>query len=257
MISSGMHVKALKAIVCLVATLLPLGMGYALFLGNAPHLGSVVGDADSIATSANSLLGFVRGFGAWSVPVFLVIQASQVVAGPVPAGPVIAAGSALFGFWEGLALSMVGIVVGSVCAFALGRRFGSPLLRRLVGEEALAKHRKSQKDSDGWWLLMVLLLPVPAGGDAACALAGLSSISLRRFVLVVTVGRLPGTALAASVGTGLVSDHAFVPVAAGLTALVVVGLTLRYRRRLKAWLVPSGRTGARPSPPQYPISWPN
>jgi uncharacterized membrane protein YdjX (TVP38/TMEM64 family) len=255
--SSRKRLKARITNVCLVAALLPLGVGYALLLGNAPHLSSVMSEAERIATSDDSLLGFVRGFGAWSLLVFLVIQASQVVAGPVPAGPVIAVGSALFGFWEGLILSMVGIVVGSVCAFALGRRFGRPLLRRLVGEEALAKHSKTQKDSDGWWLLMVLLLPIPAGGDAACALVGLSNISLRRFVLVVSLGRLPGTALAASVGTGLVSADAFAQVAAGLAGLVVLGLTLRYRRRLKGWLVPSGVTGARPSPPQGPLSWPN
>ena len=65
MISSGKHVKVRITNACLVATVLPLGMGYALVLGNEPHLSSVVGEAESIATSANSLLGFVRGFGPW------------------------------------------------------------------------------------------------------------------------------------------------------------------------------------------------
>jgi uncharacterized membrane protein YdjX (TVP38/TMEM64 family) len=88
---------------------------------------------------------------------------------------------------------------------------------------------------------MVLLLPIPAGGDAACALAGLSSISLGRFIVVVSVGRLPGTALAAFVGSGLVSGHATVAIAAGLAGLALVGVTLRYRRRLEAWLMSVGR----------------
>ena len=239
-----------------VAVPLALALGYVV-LQEPPVFSYLPVGAQEIFASTSSLQEFVAGFGPWSLLVFLGIQATQVVAGPVPAGPVIVAGSALFGFWEGLALSMAGIMAGSVLAFLLGRRFGLPLLRRLVGEELIAKHRPSPDNSDGWWLLMVLLLPIPAGGDAACALAGLSSISLRRFMLMAFIGRLPGTVLAAFVGAGLMSAHAFAPVAAGLIALVGLGLTLRYRRRLKTWLVPSGGTGARPSPPQDLLSWPN
>jgi uncharacterized membrane protein YdjX (TVP38/TMEM64 family) len=209
----------------------------ALFFVDSLALSSLIDGAQQTFFLPGSLEGFVEGFGVFSPLLFLLIQSTQVVAGPVPAGPVIVAGSVAFGFWKGLALSMAGIVVGSVCAFLLGRRFGRPLLRRLVGEELLARYPETPSSSDGWWLFMVLLLPVPAGGDAACALAGLSGISLRRFVLVVAVGRLPGTTLAAFVGTGLVSGQVVAPVAAGLVALVVLGITIRYRRNLEAWLV--------------------
>ena len=236
--------------VLFVAVPLAFVLGYAFLQKESLALSSLIGEAQEIFASTSSLQEFVKGFGAWSLLAFLGIQATQVVAGPVPAGPVIVGSSALFGFWDGLALSMAGIMAGSVCVFLLGRRFGHPLLRRLVGEKTLAKHRDTPPGSDGWWLLMVLLLPVPTGGDAACALAGLSNISLRRFPLVVTIGRLPGTALAAFVGAGLVSGHAFAPVAAGLTVLVPLGMTLRYRRSLKAWLVAVGQAGTRSSPPQ-------
>jgi uncharacterized membrane protein YdjX (TVP38/TMEM64 family) len=227
-----------------VAVSLALVLGYIL-LEDPLASSSLLGGAQEIFASTSSLQEFVEGFGSWSLLVFLGIQATQVVAGPVPAGPVIVAGSALFGCWEGLALSMAGIMAGSVLAFLLGRRFGLPLLRRLVGEELVAKHRPAPGNSDGWWLLMVLLMPIPAGGDAACALAGLSSISLRRFILMVSVGRLPGTALAAFVGAGLMRGHLVAPIAAGITALVVVGVTFRYRRSLVTRLVPVARKAAR------------
>ena len=209
-------------------------------LANLAALSSVLDGARDIFSSPHSIREFVEGFGAWAPLAFLLVQASQVVAGPIPAAPVIVAGSALFGFWKGLALSMAGVVAGSVCAFLLGRRFGHPLLRVLHGEETLARHHAIPTSSDGWWLMMVLLLPIPAGGDAACALAGLSNISLKRFIVVVSIGRLPGTALAAFVGAGLVSGHARAAIAAGLTGLALVGVTLRYRRRLEAWLIEAG-----------------
>lgn len=226
-----------------VVVSLALVLGYAFLLKEPSTLSSLLGEAREILTTTSSLREFVAGFGPWALLVFLGIQATQVVAGPVPAGPVIVAGSALFGFWEGLALSMAGIMAGSVLAFLLGRRFGLPLLRQLVGEKLIAKHRPASSNSDGWWLLMVLLLPIPAGGDAACALAGLSNISLRRFIFVVSVGRLPGTVLAAFVGSGLASGHASFALTVGLTAVAVVGVALRYRRRLAGWLVPAGQSG--------------
>jgi uncharacterized membrane protein YdjX (TVP38/TMEM64 family) len=243
------RIKASVTNVVFVAAPLALVLGYTL-LEDPPALSSLLGGAQEIFAFTSSLQEFVAGFGSWSLLVFLGIQATQVVAGPVPAGPVIVAGSALFGFWKGLALSLAGIVGGSVLAFLLGRRFGLRLLRRFVGEELIAKHRLAPGNSDGWWLLMVLLLPIPAGGDAACALAGLSSISLRRFMIMVSIGRLPGTALAAFVGAGLMSGRLVAPIAAGLTALAVLGVSLRYRRRLEAWVVAVARKGARSSQPR-------
>ncbi len=236
------HTKTSLKILASIATPLALGLGYTLlFLADLAAVSSMLDGARDAFSSPGSIREFVEGFGAWAPLTFLLIQAAQVVAGPVPAAPVIVAGSALFGFWKGLALSMAGVVTGSVCAFLLGRRFGHPLLRALHGEEVLARHHAIPTGSDGWWLLMVLLLPIPAGGDAACALAGLSNISLRRFILIVSVGRLPGTVLAAFVGSGLVSGHAPAAIAAGLTGLALVGVTIRYRRRLEAWLMRGGR----------------
>ena len=75
-------------------------------------------------------------------------------------------------------------------------------------------------------------------------------MALRHYIFVVSVGRLPDTALAAFVGIGLMSSHVFAPVTAGLTALVVVGAAVNYRRRLEAWLM----AGARPGPVHHLLS---
>jgi uncharacterized membrane protein YdjX (TVP38/TMEM64 family) len=46
----------------------------------------------------------------------------------------------------------------------------------------------------GLWLFLIYLLPL-LPDDAICAVAGLSRISFRRFLLLSTVGRLPGSVL--------------------------------------------------------------
>ena len=141
--------KASATVVASIAMPLALGVGCALLLANLAALSSLLDGARNIFSSPGSVKEFVEGFGAWALVAFLLVQAAQVVAGPLPAAPVIVAGSALFGFWKGLALSMVGVVSGSVCAFLLGRRFGHPLLRVLHGEELLARHHAIPTSSNG------------------------------------------------------------------------------------------------------------
>jgi len=74
-----------------VSVVVPLALGlvYAFLLKEPTTLSSLLGEAKELFTSTSSLQEFVAGFGPWSLLVFLGIQATQVVAGPVPAGPVI------------------------------------------------------------------------------------------------------------------------------------------------------------------------
>ncbi len=62
--------------------------------------------------------------------VFIVIQALQVIVSPVPGeitGPV---GGALFGTLWGAVYSTIGLTLGTLACFALGRKWGEPLVVR-------------------------------------------------------------------------------------------------------------------------------
>ena len=109
----------------------------------------------------------------------VLAQAMAVLVVPMPAWPVTAADVVLYGPWVGFGLSYAGTMIGSVAAFSLGRRFGWRLVRRLG---KAAKYADWAGGSDGLWLVPLLALPVPAGGDVGCFMAGLSDIRLQRFV---------------------------------------------------------------------------
>lgn len=107
---------------------------------------------------------FFEGFGAWAPVVFFSIQAIRVVVPLVPAGPVILAGVAVSGPWWGFALSLLGAFGGSVSAFLLTRRFSRSMVARLVGEKTLEKYA-GKMGADGKWMLIALMMPLPAAGD--------------------------------------------------------------------------------------------
>src|SRR3989454_3980718 len=76
----------------------------------------------------------VRSWG-WLAPlVFIAIQALQVIISPIPGeitGPV---GGALFGTWLGLIYSTIGLTIGTLFCFWVGRKWGEPLVRPWLSE---------------------------------------------------------------------------------------------------------------------------
>src|SRR5256885_11161057 len=67
----------------------------------------------------------VRSWGLMAPLVFIAIQAIQVIISPIPGeitGPV---GGALFGTWLGLIYSTIGLTIGTLFCFWVGRKWGS------------------------------------------------------------------------------------------------------------------------------------
>lgn len=197
-------------------------------------LWSVAGSG-TIPSSPGELRGLVAGSGAWAPLVFFAAQVAQVVLAPVPGTVTVAVGAALFGPWEGLALGLSGAVVGSVAVFALARRFGPPLAARLVGEEAVGRYAGAF-GAGGWWFFAVLAIPF-FPDDVLCALAGLSAVPFRRFLVFVVLGRLPGTAITALAAADLTTRPAGTWVAAGIVLLIGLALLARYRGRVESRLL--------------------
>lgn len=78
----------------------------------------------------------IDALGPWGAVIFLVIQILQVVIAFIPGEPVELAAGLLYGTWGGLLICLTGILLGSSMIFAVVRRFGRPLVQRLVDEES-------------------------------------------------------------------------------------------------------------------------
>ena len=183
-------------------------------------------------TSAERLQVFFGSFGLWAPIVFALIQAAQVVVSAVPAVPIRLAGVAAFGPWIGFGLSLSGAVAGSVAAFLLGCRLGRPVVERIVGEKVLERYA-DEMSPDGLWVLVALMVPLPAGGDVVCSVAGLSKMSLRRFTVIVFLGRIPYTALAVLTALGLTTGSPWLLAWASVVLSLLALAGLIYARHAK------------------------
>jgi uncharacterized membrane protein YdjX (TVP38/TMEM64 family) len=189
---------------------------------------------------------WILSFGAFSPVAYFLVVVAQVIVNPIPAGPVTLAGALVFGVWEGLALSMAGSVVGSVVVFAAVRRWGKPLLLRFMDERTYLRY-SGKLGEGGWWFFLIMLVPLMPD-DAVCALAGLSAMSLRRYVAFMVVGRLPGATLTALLASDTITGSTAGWITAGLVLAAVLALSVVYRERLESWVL--RRAGEAPVDPE-------
>ena len=179
----------------------------------------IFNDDDVTSLSDPQALGLmIEGFGPIAVVLLLAVA---VVVSPIPSGPVAMAAGALFGTWEGGALTALGAVLGAIIAFGLSRRFG---YRPLSASNFSLARWITRPRSELRLALLVLgsrLIPF-ISFDAVSYVAGLTTMRLRNFAVATTLGVLPASFAFAALGAGMATmDNALLMVAAcGVTIIV-------------------------------------
>lgn len=142
----------------------------------------IIRDADSLQT-------YLENAGVWMPILYIVLQYFQVILLPIPSVVSTLAGVALFGpFWAAV-YSMIGILLGSLTAFFIGRKLGNKAVSWIIGEDTLDKWQQKIKGKDNLFLTVMFILPM-FPDDVLCFVAGLSSMSWRYFGIMVSISRL-------------------------------------------------------------------
>ncbi len=148
--------------------------------------------ATGIITKINSiqaLRDYIAQFGNMAVFLFILFCFLQVIVLPVPGSVAVAAGVALFGPLKCAIYSFIGIVSGSIVAFAVGRWIGYKAVKWIVGQDTLDKWLQKLKGKDYLILSIMFLLPM-FPDDVLCFVAGLSSMTWPYFIVMIIITRL-------------------------------------------------------------------
>lgn len=152
--------------------------------------------------SIEALRDYISQFGSMAVVLYILFCFLQVLVLPVPGSVTVAAGVALFGPFKCSIFSFIGITLGSVAAFAIGRWIGEKAVRWIVGEDTLKKWLQKLKGKDYLILSIMFLLPL-FPDDVLCFVAGLSSMTWPYFLIMITITRATSV-LATSYSVGLI-----------------------------------------------------
>ncbi len=138
--------------------------------------------------SAEKIQAFLSKYGIYAGLIYILIQFLQVTFIPIPAAITTMAGVALFGVWKTFFYSVVGIILGSMLAFYLGRKYGTKLFVWLMGEKTYTKYLKMTKGKDKIVLTMMFLFPL-FPDDLLCIAAGLTNMTYFQFFMIMLIAR--------------------------------------------------------------------
>ena len=199
----------------------------------------------ALATAPEELRDWVRAFGVTAPLIFIAVQVVQVVIFIIPGEvPQIASGY-LFGVAAGMALTSAGIAIGSSLAFLASRLLGTEFLRALLPADQLDRLGTvaGSPRATATFFLFFLIPGIPK--DILCYVAGLSSMRFTVFILISTVGRLPGIVGSVVMGDAAAGERwLFAGIIFGV-ALLLFGIGFLLRKPLTALLerFASGRDG--------------
>jgi len=184
----------------------------------------------------------IKSFGSYSPLVFILLQVIQVVVAPIPGEAIEFLGGYVFGVWAGMLYSMIGLILGSGIAFGIARifekkaieRFVSPKLRRkfdyLIGHEGV--------------ILSFLLFLTPGfPKDTLCYILGLTPMHWGIFLIISTIGRVPGTLMATLQGAkAFERQYVLFLILLGISALVILVFYI-YHEEIHQWIKKMSKTG--------------
>jgi uncharacterized membrane protein YdjX (TVP38/TMEM64 family) len=184
----------------------------------------------------------LEDLGIFAPLIFIGFQALQVIISPIPGEPVGILGGYLFGLWGGFFYSMIGLTLGSLASFAIGRWLGVHFVRKLVNARAWQRIGFIV-ESEGAIICAVIFAIPGLPKDMTCYLFGVSTIPLWVFAVVSTIARAPHTWVLSKQGAQAASGDYLELLLLTAVVLLVVLPVYYYRSRLMVWLRGKGVRG--------------
>jgi uncharacterized membrane protein YdjX (TVP38/TMEM64 family) len=182
---------------------------------------------------------YISSYGAAGPLVYIAFSAIQVIVAVIPGEIVQIAGGYAFGTPLGAIYALTGTVIGTVVVFAIIRLLGFSLVTAMISPAQLERFKFLISNPKSEIVIFVLFLIPGIPKDVLVYLSGLTPISMLRFLVICTIGRLPGVLGSAYIGANIQQkDYHVVFIMFGISlVLFIAGVLLRDKiiDRLQRW----------------------
>ncbi len=177
---------------------------------------------------------FLAAFGRGAPLVFMLLQVIQVILAPVPGEATGFIGGYLFGSLKGFVYSSLALAMGSWINFSIGRFLGKRYVRRWIPDKTLSRFDHLVQ-RQGVIVLFLLFVFPGFPKDYLCLFLGITAIPLKIFLLIASIGRMPGTLMLSLKGEFLFQENYLVLAILLAVTVVLAVVTIRYRESLYRW----------------------
>jgi uncharacterized membrane protein YdjX (TVP38/TMEM64 family) len=156
------------------------------------------------------------GYGLRGYVAFSIINIFQIFFAPVPGHVVTVSSGIFFGFFRGIIISWISVIIGGSMVMVISRSLGKKLLFYLLDEKAYRFEAAVTRRGIPF-ILFLSIFPNPIG-DGLFYLAGITNVPLKILIPLIALGRLPGIVVSVLLG-----DRLFM---AGIKGWIIGGLGL-------------------------------
>jgi len=150
---------------------------------------------------------------------YVLLKAVTVIVTPLSGTPLRLAAGTLFGFWEGVALSVLGTVLGGSANFWIARIFGRRAVLRLLGPQALTRVDPLLGRLADWRALVLARVVLAPLWDVISYGVGLTRLRFRTYFLVALLCDIVPSMILVGVGTSVAEVGMLETGAAGARAV--------------------------------------
>ena len=192
-----------------------------------------------VALGVNTIDGLreaVAQYGWWAYAIIVVLQIIQVVFIPISNQIITIPAIAVIGVWPAFFCSWIGIEIGTIALYLIGRYGGGPLLRWLISDkDKVDKFKKMVTERKLFYPVGMLIGVIP--DDLLTTVAGVARISFW-YVLIVSIVTRGICVLTTVFGFGILTQTwwGIVILAIGSVLIAVAGyIFLRYEPQIERW----------------------
>lgn len=174
----------------------------------------------------------VRDAGVGGVFILLGMQLLQIIVAFIPGEVVQLAAGLMYGPWLGALIILLGCVISSALIYKLVHALGAPFVQSMVSTEHLEKFRAFEKTGKLDVVVFVLFLIPGMPKDVFTYLVPLTDMKMGRFLLLATVGRIPGVLASTYVAHGFAEGELAGPIAVVVVVAIIAVVAVLFRDRI-------------------------
>ncbi|PIE75318.1 MAG: hypothetical protein CSA18_00440 [Deltaproteobacteria bacterium] len=173
----------------------------------------------------------VESFGFTAPVVYMMLQIAQVIIAPVPGEVTGFVGGYIFGALKGFIFSTIALAIGSMLNFSIARFIGRGAVKSFIPDNQWKKFNRLFEEEGSLFIFALFIFPgFPK--DYFCLFLGVTNMNLWTFILISSLGRIPGTLLLSFQGELLYQgDYILTIVLTAITAIISF-LLIVFRKKI-------------------------
>ena len=174
----------------------------------------------------------LQNAGPVGVFILLGMQFLQIIVAFIPGEVVQLAAGLMYGPIAGSLIILVGCLFSAAIIYKLVHALGAPFVQGMVSTEHLEKFRRFEQSGKLDTVVFILFLIPAMPKDVFTYLVPLTDMDMKRFLMLTTIGRIPGVVASTYIASAWADGNVVGSVVVGVVVLLIALCAFLFRDKI-------------------------